>query len=406
MKNEDKLSLLSFVLLLIVVFTIPIFQYLTPIFIVFFTLSTLVNGIVYVGFSMVNKKVFITGILFYMIHVISYLYSEDKVEALFDLEVKLSFFVFPIVFLVKNRFILTYTKYIYLIFIISVIIANFYTLFLSLEHYHYQVLRAFSNARWYGFMHPSYLSMYSVFAIVLSYFFIIEFKSRWIKTTLSFVLLFLTAMVFSIQSKTGMFTLFIVIIYLSIISLKRVSSIYIKILAPLLLSTILILLITSNNRVLVMYQTIKGGLVENIIEGRSTSERFDIWEVSFNIISNNLLFGVGSGDIQKELDVEYNKNKNKFSHAIKFNLNPHNQFIETLLGQGLLGLVLLLMLSYFGFYSAIHNKDFILMAFMLLLIMNLISESMFNRQAGVVFISLFYYLLTFKNKEIKNIYED
>ena len=404
MKNGDKLSLLSFMLLLVVVFTIPIFQHLTPIFIVFFTLFTLVNGIVYVGFSMVDKKVFITGILFYIIHAISYLYSEDKAEAMFDLEVKLSIFVFPIVFLVNNRFISMYIKYIYLIFIISVIVANFYTMFLSLEHFHYQVFRAFSNARWYGFMHPSYLSMYNVFAIVLSYFLFIKFKSLWIKTTLAFILLFLIVIVFSLQSKSGLFTLFIVLIYLSIISLKRINSIYVKILAPVIFSTILIFLIATNNRVLSMYQTIKGELVEDAREGRSTTERFDIWGVSFDIISNNLLFGVGSGDIQKELNIEYHKNVNKFSHAIEFNLNVHNQFIETLLGQGLIGLILLIMLLYFGFYSAIHNKEIVLMAFMLLLIINLMTESMFNRQAGVVFIVLFYYLLVFKKKEY--IHED
>lgn len=82
-------------------------------------------------------------------------------------------------------------------------------------------------------------------------------------------------------------------------------------------------------------------------------------------------------------------------HCIKYELNAHNQYIETRITVGVLGLVLLLALFLFPIYMWIRNKNFDIMLFSLILIfmLNCLFESIFERQMGIMFFVFFYLLL-------------
>lgn len=82
-------------------------------------------------------------------------------------------------------------------------------------------------------------------------------------------------------------------------------------------------------------------------------------------------------------------------HCIKFELNAHNQYIETRISVGLLGFVLLLGLFLFPVYLWIRNKNFDIILFSLIFIfmLNCLFESIFERQMGIMFFVFFYFLL-------------
>lgn len=77
--------------------------------------------------------------------------------------------------------------------------------------------------------------------------------------------------------------------------------------------------------------------------------------------------------------------------AIENKLNVHNQFLETMLGQGLPGITLLFLLFFVGLIHSIKNKNWLFFTFILLVGFNYLFESMLNTQAGVVFFGFFFY---------------
>ena len=72
--------------------------------------------------------------------------------------------------------------------------------------------------------------------------------------------------------------------------------------------------------------------------------------------------------------------------------NFHNQYIETFADLGVFGFLLLIVLLLLNFKNAIKSKDFIHIAFAILMIALLLTESFLWRQRGIVFFTMFYCL--------------
>ena len=97
---------------------------------------------------------------------------------------------------------------------------------------------------------------------------------------------------------------------------------------------------------------------------------------------------MGNGDIKSELKVEFEKIG--LREALDKDLNVHNQYLETAVGQGLVGLAVLLFWLIYPFVLAYKRKDYVFMGFLIIVAVNFMFESMLNRFAGVVFIAFFY----------------
>ena len=93
----------------------------------------------------------------------------------------------------------------------------------------------------------------------------------------------------------------------------------------------------------------------------------------------------------KENIVEYQVAK----HCINYELNAHNQYSETIITIGILGLLLLFGFFIIPVYLWIKNKNFDIVFFSLLFIIafNSLFESIFERQMGIMFFVFFYLLL-------------
>lgn len=82
-------------------------------------------------------------------------------------------------------------------------------------------------------------------------------------------------------------------------------------------------------------------------------------------------------------------------HCIKYELNMHNQYLETMMTVGIIGVILLLALFIVPIYLSYKNKSFHIELFSLLFIIafNCLFESVFERQMGIMFFVFFYFLL-------------
>jgi O-antigen ligase len=92
--------------------------------------------------------------------------------------------------------------------------------------------------------------------------------------------------------------------------------------------------------------------------------------------------------------------------AFATRLNVHNQYIETLIGQGIIGLLWLLSILLLPLIISIKEKKIFFIGFIIITGINLFFESMFNTQAGVIFFAFFYslfFLTRAKEHEFKGI---
>jgi O-antigen ligase len=147
-------------------------------------------------------------------------------------------------------------------------------------------------------------------------------------------------------------------------------------------------LIRKNDRV---NYFLRGFLSKDKINLRDQDERILVWESAVKIVKNNLVVGVGIGDVQSELVSEYlNSGEDKLARQ---RLNAHNQFLEVLLEGGVIGFSIFLSILGFMIYIAINEKNLLYGLFILMMFVFFMFESILNRLAGVSFFSLFSFVL-------------
>ena len=395
--NNDKIAYYS---LLLVVITLPIFAKLTPIAIVLFVIITIFNAIKNKQFILVNKTITFVGLAFFLTHIISVLYSDNKNIAWFDIEVKLSLFIFPLVFIVKNEFIEKNKKYILIMFAISTLLASIYMLFTSFLNYTEIGIKSFEYTNLSKYMHPTYISIYISFSFFILLDYLINSNKKIENYLLIIPLLIFALMVFLLQSKAGYIAFVIAIMYYAYFFMSKSKSIILKVLVPVVIVSIVVIAYNNSYRLQDMVGVVKQIVLTGDSKNSTTGIRFEIWKATTEIISDNVMLGVGAGDIKPELNVKYNENIEYLGLAKDGNLNVHNQYLETFLGQGLIGIVLLVILLLLALIKAIKFKDKVYVVFVILILVNFFPESMLNKQAGVVFFALFFYLLS--NTQSKN----
>jgi len=397
LKNlKTYLPQINWGILIIFTFLMPIYQKPLGLLIGLFALFTIIDGIINKTFKFTNKKIFIIGLLFFAIHLISVIYSENKKIAWFDIEVKLSLLIFPILFLFKNPYLIKNKKWILRTFVISTLIANIYMLISSAQIYHGNEW-IFHSSYLSKYMHPSYISMYNLFAL----FFILQDNKTYTKTLRysSYIgVLFLVIMIYLFESKAGFIALLFIIIYTTSIFILKLKNNFLKIIIPLIIIGSSAYIISQNQRMQKMFAS----LIEIVQTGDSTTKstgiRFEIWKTSTKIIKQHPIIGVGAGDIKTELNKNYKQNPQIYKDAIKNQFNVHNQYLETFLGQGIIGFLLLSLLLYSGFEQAYYTKNHLLAAFIIIIGINFFPESVLNNRAGVIFFAFFYFFLSQEEK--------
>ena len=123
----------------------------------------------------------------------------------------------------------------------------------------------------------------------------------------------------------------------------------------------------------------------NSFQGSNYWERFVLWDAAIKA-TPNLLIGVGTGDYTSVLN-DYYRSHNLSQFSVS-NYNAHNQFIQTLLSNGILGLVaLLIMLIRPLLLSIRYQNPLGILVFFSFFIYGL-TEVFLGRYQGVVFFAL------------------
>ncbi len=112
------------------------------------------------------------------------------------------------------------------------------------------------------------------------------------------------------------------------------------------------------------------------------SIRLAEWECVRDAIAKTPWYGTGQGAAQPLLRSVYEE-KN-FVVGMAYDFNAHNQLYETRLANGIPGLVVLVLIFAAGLWQGYRTKNYLLVAFLMFYFISFLSESMFERQKGVI----------------------
>jgi O-antigen ligase len=254
---------------------------------------------------------------------------------------------------------------------------------------------SFLNYSWLSaFIHVGYFSMYIAFALYIVYQRLISYNyNKAIYTSIFFVLLITMVL---LQSRASLIALFGIIFLESIKYFFSPGKRIIKVSVVSGIFAIILLLIFFSgrfNRILpdtsqITYDQFKANNV-----------RLQVWEKTINIIKDNPLLGVGTGDAHDTLKQKYTKELLNASNQLY--LNVHNEFLETTMRLGIPGLLFLIGLIIFPLFGNKKKKSNynLIVVFVLLTIIEYLFESMMVRLNGVIFFAFFYSLLNLQKTE-------
>jgi O-antigen ligase len=381
------------VLLGIVAFTLPFKDYfLVNPFIVCAIIVWLISNPFKELFSFKKGIAALSAVsIFYLLHIASFAYTKNLQESFINLETKISLLAFPLIFYTAN-----YSSKQGKFFLRNFISGCLLCCLACLGHSAYISISESKNYFFYQdlswFQHPSYLSMYLTFCCMVLF-----HEKLYSKSVRVILAVFFTLFVFMLSSKSGIgiHVLFLGIWFISV----YISSGNYKKLA--LFSGTFILIIVGVvffiPKIKERFDNLVGAFqTENVDKTvtESTAVRKLIWHEATGIIKENPLMGVSPGDANTTLYEKYNQNGLTGAYTKK--LNAHNEYLQTGVSLGIIGM---LSLSCIFLLPVFSNKNKLFVFFLLITSINFITESMLQTMAGCIFFGYFYAMLCFQKSE-------
>ena len=231
-------------------------------------------------------------------------------------------------------------------------------------------------------MHPSYYALFSILAIIILLFTqTIQLKKllKW-----SFILIHMIMIIF-LSSKTGIISLFIVILAYLFIGQSNKNRL-IGVSAILLLALIIAKTPSTEIRLKSAYKSFSSG--HNPLNVNSTSERLILWSSITDLSLKELFIGIGNSGGRDRIMISTGIEK-----------NMHNQFLQSLLNAGFIGFSLI---TIFVFLPLFFKRNVFTVSLVLVVFLNLLFENMLDRIWGITAISFFYAFIIFGSVEMLN----
>lgn len=401
---EQRFAWLNSILLCLIITFYLISIKLCNLFIILYCLNWVVWFIKYPkNFKWPNPFSFLV-ILPYLIGILTLFYSEDVKEATFSIEKKLSLILFPIMISMSKNLTQGEKSKIFKLGLGTLLAVTFF--YLSFAGYKW-VVYGINKFYWKDLtepldFHPSYLSLYINLFIYWLGLELIQNWDSWRRGRIIWVLLTLGYFLFVQVLLSSKVQLVISFVCLGIILFRIVSRSSLKWKLLLLISTLTMVLILSTfwkKAPLERFghiSRIEYKLDAPVETFNELTIRFALIECAWMVVKENLVFGVGIGDVRKELDKVYRKVDYKFGYLD--NQDPHNQYLQIAIGSGIVGLLIFLISFLVPLYFSILANDKFYIFFSVLFLFSFLFESVLERHNGIILYSFFNSLLLFGNK--------
>lgn len=352
------------------------------------------------------KKEFIIGSSLFILQLIYLLFSDNLSEGIFLTEIKLTIFIFPLVFSICGH-ILTKEEH------FKILDAFLFGILLSLCYcfghaFYLQLTIGLLPVNWALFsdtlLDPSgishvYFGIYCAFGISLLVYKQLQFGklSKLNLLELSVMILF---MVFVVP-KMALLALFVSLIYMIVSNREQLSKTALTyILIMFLLFFACVFLLPKS------YQRIRqftfGYARENMVNdiNNYSANRTAPLYCSLDLLKDNWISGFGVGELQSQMNIWYKE------HGLDqlVNYNTHNQYLDYILTFGILGLLLLLFNLGYSFYLSFKYNLRIYSVLTFILSLSFLTETVLGSNKGVIFFAFMNSLfMSYLNQKEENV---
>lgn len=346
------------------------------------------------------------SIALYMLYAIGLLYTENMKSGLFDLEVKMSYLAFPVIFALATPFFKAgFRARIEQAFIAGVVFSSLLSLTLSAMRFaDTHNLQEFFYIHFIRQFHPSYFAMYVNVALLLLMNHVFKQWHSFNKSKIALLIAvcaFFVFIVFLTNSKAGIIISLISMLLFLLIKLFSITNKKAGIIAILSVIGLVVLIWAVVPGVKSRFQMAYKSLtsfekqhLKNPEEG--SAQRIVIWECALQVIQGNPIIGTGTGDVHETLDKKFTEYG--FHYGVRLHRNAHNQYLQTAIALGLIGLLFLMFIFLSLLIHGIRNKETIIVLITLVFLLHFSVESMLETQAGTVFTAFFISFFSMKSE--------
>ena len=395
---QAALRKIQFALLIALVFTMPFSTgeiKLNSYFIILLTVNTILCAIFLKGEAGRSFHPILILFAFVFVAHLTGLFKADNMHgATFELQKKLGILLFPFVLFFSPRFTAKENGKVMLSFVLSCLLTGIvciatatfrFITTLEPEVFFYHRFSEIAG------IHATYLSMYCCFSIAIllyGYFEKINSFTARQKAAYYFSVFILALSVLFLSGRMQILVLVVgAAAYLVFSYYKKIGMVRSLLLAILAGGGILGLALLSPT----IRDRFKEGLNYDIGERWGEQQvRALIWSSAIELIKEHPLTGVGTGDVQDELQKYYLDHEYvSLTYLENTRYNAHNQYLETAVGLGMPGLLILLAGFFASLVYARRNNKILYFIFVLLFMLSCMTESMLERQNGIVFYAFF-----------------
>ncbi|MFC2152109.1 O-antigen ligase family protein, partial [Bacteroidota bacterium] len=395
----------QFYIFLLVSILMPLTKKYLPMMMALWVLSGLISIRRIKMESYKNMILIAFPLLFYLVHCIGVLYSNDLNNGLFDLEVKLTILFIPFVtYFMTDKIKLNY-RLILKVFIagnfIASIICIIYALNSSIQFTDtgsliletsswptvtegmsfFQLINHRFSYFSYNYLskihHPSYYSIYIIFTITILVYCIKTSKKRNIGYYI--LILYFSLFIWLLGSRAAYITYLICFLSFFFITILHYKKHWIGIVI-LILGIFLTIIIMKNSQIIKNIKETTDIVENGQVLTKDSDIRLWLWKSGIEVFMENPIFGVGTGDIDKEMKEKYEKYELLMAQKLKY--NTHNQFLDVAVKLGVLGLISLIGWILVTMIKSIREKQFLLFYFILIITINFFFEVILNTIAG------------------------
>ena len=403
----DKISFhnkLHYILVLLIAFSLPLSKKVIPFLIILLVINWLIEGKFKEKFKNIRRLPFVALFIgFYLMHLIGLLYSDNIEFGMFDIEIKLSFLVLPLLFSTSKKFDGGQVLNVFISLILGCCTAIVFCL--GRSSYAYSQTGDV-NSLLYGelsmFHHPTYFAMYLCLAIALMFYYVFVRQNqltRIHRVAMAILIPLFSLFVILLNAKIGLITLVLILLvsfyYLVVVQKKYLRGLVFFMASVLIIGSLNWLAPATFQRINWAVLVILGEVEPDAKE--STFGRMKVWPVTMEIIRENPVVGVGTGDIKDELIRKYEERS--FTGMFEEKLNAHNQFLQSFAALGAIGFLLFIGGILLPLVYSIRRKKYIYAFFLLIIVLNSLTESILEVQAGVIFYAFFNSFFMFLDTE-------
>jgi len=353
------------------------------------------------------NKLMIAFSVLYLAYVIGFVFTDNYPVGLKYLEYKLSFFLIPLIFVMRPK--VNVGLFSVTVGLIAAILLTTAISFLEGMQCYNEIdyfLECFTSS-YLTSEHPTYFAVFLTLSIALSWY---GWKKNFFFFTTYLVIIYnliaLAMLVLGLSLSGISFAMLVIGVIVLILINKRWgkwAALSAILAAPIVLVFLFFSVPSLKSDISSSFDSFSKFTKnpDQFLEFDGAHNGDDVRLIMWTVATKEILehpFGVGTGNVDFYLSKRL-KSYNQIDMAKKDDrgqilYNPHNQFLQTGLELGIIGMFILFFIVVYGIVKGVRTKNWLLFLLASCLAYNCLFESMLQRQSGIVFFTFWLVILS------------